>query len=218
MVKIYLVRHGEAMGNVLEFFQGRTDAEISSKGKMQLDALAQRFKDINIDVIYSSPLKRTIETAEAVNRYHDVPMILNSDIIEINGGRWEGEKWADLPEKFPHEYHLWKTEINKFQAPDGESTQQVYDRMKAAVNKIAAENQGKSVAVVSHGMSIKAFLTYADGRTWDNYSDPGWSDNTAVSMIEYDDNMNMRLVYKNDSSHLAEGLSTLAVSAWCKDK
>ena len=218
MVRIYLVRHAEAEGNVKEFFQGRTDTEVSEKGLRQLDCLAGRFKDIKIEALYSSPLKRAMATAEAVNRHHGLSIITDSEIVEINGGDWEGVKWAEFPEKFPREIKLWKEEINHFTAPNGESTKQVYDRMVSAMKRIAAENNGKTIAVVSHGMAIKAYLTYAGGIEWENYTDPGWSDNTAVSLIEYSDTLVPSIVFKNDSSHLTDGLSTLAVSEWCKDE
>ena len=48
MVKIYLVRHAEAQGNVEEFFQGHIDTDVSEKGRKQLECLAERFKDIPI--------------------------------------------------------------------------------------------------------------------------------------------------------------------------
>ena len=216
MVKIYLVRHAEAQGNVLEFFQGHIDTDVSEKGRKQLECLSERFKDIPIEEVYTSPLRRARATAEAVNKYHRLPLTIAPDIIEINGGEWEGVKWAELPEKFPREYGLWTKSINEFAAPGGETTLQVYNRMKLAMRRIAAENQGKTIAVVSHGMAIKAYLNYADGREWANYADPGWADNTAVSLIEYDDELVPRILFKNDSAHLSEGLSTLAVSKWCK--
>lgn len=216
MVRIYLVRHGEAMGNVEEFFQGRIDTEISEKGKMQLEALSERFKDIRLEALYSSPLKRAVTTAEAVNKYHDLPIIINKDIIEINGGKWEGEKWSDIPKLYPAEHEKWNNAIQTFQAPEGESTQQVYDRMKAAMRFIAAENEGKTIAVVSHGMAIKAYLTYAQGKEWKDYEEQGWADNSAVSLIEYDENLVPKILMMNDSSHLSAELSTLAVSKWCK--
>lgn len=214
MVKIYLIRHAEAMGNVLEFFQGRIDAKISPKGQRQLECLAERFRDIPLDALYSSPLIRTRRTADAVNRYHGLPITINSQIIELDGGKWEGEKWAELPVKFPEEYRLWTDKLNEFAAPCGESTAEVYDRMKTAMDRIASENNGKTIAVVSHGMAIKAYLNYADGREWKNYADPGWADNTSVSLIEYDDSLIPHIIYKNDGTHLSEGLSTLAVSKW----
>ncbi len=216
MVKIYLVRHAEAEGNVLEFFQGHIDTDVSEKGKRQLECLAERFKTIPVEEIYTSPLRRARTTAEAVNRYHKLPLTVAPDIIEINGGKWEGVKWSELPLKFPDEYKLWTDSINKFAAPEGESTKQVYDRMICAMRRIAKENQGKTIAVISHGMAIKAYLNYASGREWENYADPGWADNTAVSLIEYDDAFIPHIIFKNDSTHLSDGLSTLAVSHWCR--
>lgn len=215
MVRIYLVRHAEAVGNVQEFFQGRTDAPVSEKGRLQLECLAERFKDIKLDAIYSSPLQRTRDTAAAVNKYNNLPVIIDEDIIEINGGRWEGMFWSDIPKKYPEEYDIWTNAINNFQAPEGESTAQVYDRMSAAINRIARQNEGKTIAVVSHGMAIKAYLTYADGIRWRDYKDMDWADNTAVSLIEYENSV-PKIIFKNDSSHLPQKLSTLAVSAWCK--
>ncbi len=125
MTKIYLVRHAEAMGNVEEFFQGRTDCEVSEKGKKQLELLAERFRDIQIEVIYSSPLKRTIDTAEAVNKYHDLPIIRDEGLIEINGGVWEGKPWADLPRLYPVEYDLWQNKMYAFYIDEGEKMTEV---------------------------------------------------------------------------------------------
>lgn len=218
MVKIFLVRHAEAEGNVKEFFQGRINTDVSEKGLLQLERLAERFKDIPIEALYSSPLKRAMSTAAAVNRYHGLSVITDNELMEINGGDWEGVKWSELPKIFPGEYRMWKEEINHFTAPNGESTKQVYDRMKAAMRHIASENNGRTIAVVSHGMAIKAYLNCAEGREWENYADPGWADNTAVSLIEYDDNLIPKIIFKNDGSHLEGGLSTLEVSKWCSDE
>ncbi len=218
MVRIYLIRHAEAEGNVREFFQGRINTEVSEKGHLQLDRLAERFRDIHIEAIYSSPLKRARSTAEAVNRYHGLPIITDNELMEIDGGDWEGIKWAELPIKFPEELRLWKEEINHFTAPHGESSKQVCDRMKTSMRRIAADNRGRTIAAVSHGMAIKAYLNFAAGREWESYADPGWADNTAVSLIEYNDELIPKIVFKNDASHLEEGLSTLAVSKWCSDE
>lgn len=74
LTTIYLVRHCEAMGNINRIFQGHTDEEISDNGRLQLEKLAERFRDIHLDALYSSPLKRAYRTAEAVNRYHQLPI------------------------------------------------------------------------------------------------------------------------------------------------
>ncbi len=218
MVKttVYLVRHAEAMGNVLEVFQGHTDCEVSDKGRKQLDCLAERFKDVQFDAIYSSPLKRTVETAKAVNRYHSHEIILNRKLIEINGGAWENQKWADIPKLFPEEYDLWTSKMHEFSIKGGESMTEVYERMKNAVTEIIRQNIGKTIVIVSHGCAIRNYLCYAGGENIDCLEKVGWADNTAVSLVEYDESLNPTIIYKNNADHLSNDLSTLAHSAWCR--
>ncbi|HEX3028773.1 MAG TPA: histidine phosphatase family protein [Clostridia bacterium] len=216
VTKVYLVRHAEAMGNVLEVFQGHTDAELSEKGWKQLDCLAERFKYIDFDGLYSSPLKRTIATANAVNHYHNHEIITDSELIEIDGGDWEGVSWKDIPTRFSKEYDVWISDMQNFKITNGESMAQVYERMKNAVDRIVKANAGKTIVIVSHGCAIRNYLCYASGLGLCAINDMGWSDNTAVSFIEYDDNFKPSLIYKNDFEHLGMELSTLANSAWCK--
>lgn len=72
--RILLVRHCEAEGNTNGRFQGSSDCGISGNGEKQLELLALRLRNIRIDAMYSSPLKRAWLTAEAVNRYHHLPI------------------------------------------------------------------------------------------------------------------------------------------------
>ena len=70
MTRIILVRHCEAAGNLNRRFQGHTDAEVTENGKKQLELLALRMRNVKIDYLYSSPLKRAYATAEAINQFH----------------------------------------------------------------------------------------------------------------------------------------------------
>lgn len=208
MLKIYFVRHAQAMGNILKFFQGRTDCELSDLGKEQLKYLAERFKEIPIEKIYSSPLKRTMETAEAVNKYHGVPIIPDNGLIEINGGVLEGRPWSEFTEKYPVEFDLWQNKMQDFYIENGENMREVFERMKNTMAKIISENQGKTIAVVSHGCALKNYLCYANGDDIEKIADVGWSTNTAVSLVEYDENNSPKIIFKNDISHLSEDAST----------
>lgn len=218
VTKIYFIRHAEAMGNINETFQGRTDAGVTEKGYKQLNALSVRMKDIHLDKIYTSPLMRTRETAKAVNKYHNLDIIINDSLIEINGGQWENKKWADIPKLFPEQYNAWAKKMQDFNVPDGESMHDVYGRMIDAVNDILSQSKGKSVAVVSHGCAIRNYLSYAEFGSINGINDVGWSDNTGVSLVEYDDDLKPKLIFKNNSEHLPLELSTLAYSDWCKSQ
>lgn len=216
MTRIYFVRHAEAQGNVKEFFQGRIDCDISEKGSVQLEYLAKRFETVDFDAIYSSPLKRAMATAKAVNSRLQLPIIEREDIIEINGGVWEGKLWTEIEKEYPAEHDLWKNDMEHFSVKDGEKMTEVYERMKKAVAEIVRENKGKTAVVVSHGCALRNYLAYAEFGSMDRLGDVGWSDNTAVSLIEYDDALTPKIIFKNDSSHLPPEASTLAFSRWSK--
>ncbi len=216
VTKVYLIRHAESEGNALEFFQGNLDTPLTEKGEQQLEYLTERFRDIRLDAIYYSPYRRTELTAEAVNRHHHLKMIPEYDLRELNGGDWEGRRAADLPYDYPKEYRTWCRDMPHFEAPNGDTMQEVYDRMYRIMTQIAEENPGRTVAVVSHGCSLRNFLSFLGSGSIEGLPDVGWSDNTAVSCAEYDPESGWRLIFKNDSSHLPEALSTMRDSVWAK--
>ena len=215
---VYLIRHAEAMGNIGGFFQGHTDCEVSPKGKMQLELLSERFKDIKFDMIFSSPLKRTIETAEAVNLYHKLPINMEKGLIEINGGVFEGMDWGEIPLKYPEEYDSWQNHPEKFSVKDGDSMEDVYNRITLTVTRLAARNRFKTLALVSHGCAIKNFLCYANEIPLKDINSLEWSDNTAVTKIEFNENLKPTIIFQNDISHLSDDMQTLSKQTWWRNE
>ena len=216
---VYLVRHAQAEGNFKRVFQGFTDADISEIGKKQLEKLAERFRDIEIDCIYSSPLKRAMKTAEAVGKYHDLPIRIDERLKEINGGEWEGQPWSSFPEKYPEINDAWENHPDTFRAIGGESMRDVYNRVSEALLDIVRKNLGKRIAIVSHGCAIRnmlCFLTYGDLA---RLKDVDWCDNTAINLFEFDDTLKCRQLLKNCNEHLSDDISTFANQSWWrKDK
>ena len=216
MTTIYLVRHAEAEGNWRRLFQGHTDSEVSDKGRKQLEYLAQRFRDIHLDAIYSSPLKRTYATAQALN-HDNLPIHTDRGLIEIDGGKFESQPFDELPRLFPEEDRIWHEAFWDFCAPEGESVRQVYERVRDTIAKIVRENEGKTVGIASHGCAIRNYQCYACGWPVEEIGRTVWCDNTAVSKIEYDDSLTPRIVYLNDTSHLPGAASTFATQDWWKE-
>lgn len=211
---IIVVRHCEAEGNIKRYFQGHTDGQVSERGKMQLDLLAERMKDIHIDAIYSSPLSRAKATADAINRGRDLPVILDSRLMEINGGLLEGVKWSEFPALYPEQAEDWNLKPWLFHAPKGESMKEVYDRIYAAILDIAKENVGKTVAVASHGCAIRNLICRAKGLPIESLNDVAWCDNTSINIIEFDEELNPSVICENDRSHLEHGMSAMDTQTW----
>ncbi|MDR0821505.1 MAG: histidine phosphatase family protein [Oscillospiraceae bacterium] len=203
MTKIYLIRHCESEGNAGGVFQGSTDSEISDKGKLQLVELAARFKDIHLDALYSSPLKRARATAEAVGSRQSLPVRIEPDLIEIHGGEWEGLTVRELNvPKYAEQFDHWYNNLSKFRAPSGESSAEIYERATNALMKIASEHKDQTVAVTSHGFVINLCLQWADGIAKENVvgGEDYWVRNTSVSLLQLD--LKPSIVYMNDFAHL----------------
>ena len=216
MTTIYLVRHCESRGNNDRIFQGHTDEEISENGRMQLEKLAERFRDIHLDAIYASPLKRAYRTAEAVNRYWQLPIHTDKRLMEINGGRWEELLWEVLPDRFPEKWADWCERPWLFAAEDGEPMQEVYSRMAEALTEIAANHPGETVVVASHGCAIRNALCWAAGRPIERLQETPWCDNTAVSVLEFNEGRPV-IRLANDCSHLNEELSSFSKQDWWRE-
>lgn len=216
MTTVYLVRHAQAEGNAKKVFQGTIDSEISDIGRKQLECLKERFKDIPFDAIYSSPKKRAYQTAQIANTYMNHEIRIVPDLCEIDGGDFEGRVWATLCEVFPEEYKYWERDSHLFKAPGGESMRQVYDRMSGAILKIVSENVGKRIVVTSHGCSIRNFLCFAKGWGFEKLDDVDWCDNTAISVIEFDEDLRPNIVIENDAGHLNDDIATFAQQSWWK--
>lgn len=214
MTTLYLVRHAQAEGNVRRTFQGHTDAFLSETGLKQLEHLTERFRGVHLDAVYSSPLRRAYQTAQALNAHLRLPISTDHRLIEINGGDFEGVPFAELPLLFPEEEARWDHDPANFHAPSGESMRQVYARMKVCIESIVRDNTDKTIAVASHGCAIRNYLCYANGWGIEHISDVAWCDNTAVSLLEYNTDLIPHIVYQNDAAHLPEEDSTFAKQTW----
>ncbi len=215
MTKLYIIRHAEAEGNIYRRVQGHYQGYVTENGYRQIDALAKRFENEHIDVVYSSDLFRTQKTAGAILETHaNVPYFVSEELREMYFGEFEGIPWGEFALNYPAQYNAWTNEPHLFSSKNGETYAEVYLRVKSFLDKIVLDNPNKTVAVVSHGSAIRVLLCgilYNGDIT--RLSEIGWCDNTAVSCIEADENLNYNVLFKNDNSHLNE-LSTLKRQSW----
>ena len=216
MTTIYLIRHAEAEGNLFRRAQGHWNGKITERGKKQIDALAERFKDVKIDAVYSSDLDRAVETAGAILRGRDVPFKCTPLLREINMGVWEGESWGNITYRWPEQMYNFNNEPERWHVPGCESFDAVQSRMRDCMYELAAEHEGGTIAAVSHGMAIKILLMGVLGIHSGDGQPMLHGDNTSVSLLQVD-HTGIKAVYYNDNSHLSEELSTFAQQRWWRD-
>ncbi len=206
MTKIYFVRHCEALGNVMRIFQGSTDLDISEDGHKQLEYLKKRFDEIYLDKIYSSPLIRAEKTAQAVKGNKKCEIVLIKELAELHGGMVEGRKFKEAFNSIEGLADTWDNHPEDFAPPEGESMRHAYERIWEALQYIIKNNKGKTVACSTHGGLLRCLTCRLLYNDITKLKDVPWSENTAVMLIEVDDNININLKFYNDVSHLPKEL------------
>lgn len=201
MTTIYLIRHAEAEGNLYRIAQGQKNSNLTDRGWRQVRALEKRFEDIHIDTVYSSDLYRTCATASAIYKPKGLSLHRVPALREINVGGWEQRTWGDIYRQDPEQMAYFSRQFTKWHIEGAETAQQVLDRVLGAVRAIAAENEGRTVAVFSHGYAIRVLLAHLQGYSMEEAGQTPHGDNTAVSMLEAEDGT-LRVVFRDDNSHL----------------
>lgn len=202
--KMYIIRHCEAEGNVKRIFQGGVDLDISDTGRKQLEFLGKRFKNIAVDAVYSSPLIRAMKTAHSVADSKGLDVIPFADLIEVRGGVIDGKPIAESFKKIPGLAYTWDNCPQDFCPEGGEPMREAYERIWNAVLEIAKQNKGKNTAVATHGGVIRCLMCRIMFNDINFLKDVEWSENTAVSLVEFDDDLNAQIVFSNDRSHVPD--------------
>ncbi len=156
-----LLRHGQTALSVERRFAGRGDIPLTEQGREQAAAAAAVLaKRADVDHIVSSPLMRTRETARAVAASTGADVEVDDDFAETDFGAWEGLTFAEVMERWPAEMTAWLADAQAA-PPGGESFAAVGARVNAALDRLLAAHQGKTVVVVSHVTPIKTLVCRA---------------------------------------------------------
>ncbi|MFO7249864.1 MAG: bifunctional RNase H/acid phosphatase [Actinomycetes bacterium] len=159
---LLLLRHGETPLSVEKRFSGIGDPMLTPRGLAQAEAAAARLsrEPYRIDVIVSSPLKRALQTAEAVAAATGVQVVVDEGLRETDFGAWEGHTFAEIQRRWPDLLTAWLADP-AVAPPGGESFEQAARRVEAAVGRIVARYPGRAILVVSHVTPIKTILRLA---------------------------------------------------------
>lgn len=155
-----MVRHGETDWNIESKIQGKTDIELNEKGRQQAGELADVLKKgYGIKRIYTSRQKRAAETAKIVGQHLGIEPEVREGLEEINFGKWEGHTWRQVRELFPREYFIWHGNRRYEVPPEGESYQQLLDRLLPTLDDIM-NRDSQDVLNITHSAVIMTLMSY----------------------------------------------------------
>jgi len=217
--RIYLVRHAEAEGNVNRVFHGSTNGQLTEQGHKQAEYVGERFKDIPVDYIYTSNLDRTYSTASYIAEVKELPLFETEELQEIDGGEWEGKLWTELEAIYPEAYYKWENEPHLAKMPEGESMEELQQRILQAIFEIYDRFKGKELVIVTHGTAIRAAMPFFYGMTFEGIKAVSWCDNTAVTTIDVldDEFKKFDVIEYGSVSHLPKEMRTVENQKWWPD-
>ena len=172
MTRILLARHGETDWNRVGRWQGHADPPLNDAGRGQAAELAERLAGDGIAAIYSSDLRRASQTAHVVADRLGLAVIEDAGLREIDVGSWSGFTRAEVERRFPEGYARW---LDGEIGHDGETREELTERVVGAVERIAAAHPDDTILVVTHGGAIRALRRYADGDPGDPIENCGTS-------------------------------------------
>lgn len=152
---IVLIRHGETAWNAERRLQGHIDIALNAEGMRQAGWLADALAGEHFDAVYASDLQRAHQTAQAVADRQGMLVHTDSALRERCYGGFEGLLYAEIEQRFPHQFAAWQARDIDSVMPSGlreaESFRQFYRRCVDGITAIAARYPGRKLALVAHG-------------------------------------------------------------------
>ncbi len=202
MVKLFIVRHAESEWNPIGRYQGLLDPGLSERGLKQAELLGRALEKEKIDFLYSSPLRRTYQTAQEIAKRHGLEVIEDKRIIEIDHGVWSGMLVEEVKGRFPEDFRMWLEEPHRVKFEGGESLEDVFKRVKDFLEFLREKHWGQTVAIVSHTVPIRAMLCALLNIDLSKFWVFG-CDNASYSLVHMEEKRNV-IVKLNITCHLGE--------------
>ena len=194
--RVIFVRHG-----ITDFPKDRLycddkeDPALNKLGLQQAQMAADMLQNEHIDAIYTSPLRRTLMTAEAISNKAKVQLQTDHALKERPFGIWDGLFFDAIERDFPDDYLAWKKNPATFVPEGGESIYDLWARVKDVLDQIILNHHGKTVVVVTHVGPIRVIISQSINMPLENYRQLT-VDYGSLSRIDYGKRQN-NLIYLN---------------------
>jgi len=158
LARLLLVRHGETKENSTGRFWGRTDVELSDVGLRQAERLCDRLASEDISIVYSSDLRRALQTAKVITSRHELTVIACHELREIDFGSVEGLTYEEISRKYPDLVKSWFGWDLSFRFPDGESIADLNNRVSWFLHRLEEHAKEETIVVTAHSGVLRLLI------------------------------------------------------------
>ena len=201
-MKLLIIRHGETGYNLDRRYCGFSNPSLNETGITQIESLAIRLNDCDVDFVYSSDLTRAVETAEIL--FKNCQILRMQNFREMNFGVLEGLTYFEIINRYPDIYRSWIANPLQTMLPEGETFNDFKRRIHEGLSHLLSKHKNQQIALITHGGPIRAILCAALNYEIDKF----WQieqDNSAINIIDYSCVHSPKVLELNNTSHLSGG-------------
>ena len=204
--RLYLIRHGQSAGNAEGRFGGHSATPLSKLGEKQAQLTGKTLAKEGIAAIYSSDLHRAVQTADALSKLADIPVVTTSAFRERHVGVLEGLTFDESKASFPKDYYALVNRNIHHIITEGESYRQLLRRTTSELRAILSKHSGQRIAIFSHTGAICFLTLHLMGAIHRTTKQTPWivTSNCGINRFEFRGPRNVRVLAINDTRHLAE--------------
>jgi len=207
MLKLILVRHGHSTSNASGTYTGQMDAPLTEIGHAQAAQLADHLCETQyIDAIYASDLSRAVDTVRPTATRLGLEIHREKGLRELDVGLWTGVPYAEVRERYAADFAAYTRGIES-PCTGGESIREAAVRLLACFDRIAREQDGRTVLVCSHALCCRLFAALAATGRIEDVTAHRAPDNASYSIYEYE-NGTVRALLQHHTAHLDNATST----------
>jgi broad specificity phosphatase PhoE len=167
--EIYIVRHGLTESNKKKIYAGWNDECLCEEGIINLFEIGRKLKEFKIERIFSSPIRRTVQTAEVINSFLNKRIEIEKNLKEMKMGPWEGLSEDEVAERFPNEWKIWKSRPSELKIDGREKLEELQIRALDGIRRIAEDLDSSRILAVTHVAIIRVLMIYYNNWCLDDY-------------------------------------------------
>ena len=188
MVKFIIIRPGHSTGNKAKIFCGQMDVPLNETGFQQAEQTGEWVaRNYAIDEIWSSDLVRVTETVRPLADKLGLPINTDKRLREVDVGEWQGIPFADIERDFPEELAFYREFPGKYYFRGGEGYADMIVRVAEFFEEKAKANEGKTIAIGTHGGCIRTLIAHVNGLPIDRIGEIPFVPNASVTELTYND-------------------------------
>jgi alpha-ribazole phosphatase/probable phosphoglycerate mutase len=167
--EIYIIRHGLTESNKKKIYAGWSDECLCEEGVVNLFEIGRKLKEFKIERIFSSPIRRTIQTAEVINSFLNKRIEIEENLKEMKMGLWGGLSENEVAERFPNELKIWNSRPSKLKIDDRETLEELQIRALNGIRRISEDLDRSRILAVTHVAIIRVLMIYYNNWSLDDY-------------------------------------------------